>query len=179
MKPEVREKLKDYILADTVPSIVESTFIDLLVGNDYYADILSNQRRTLTDGLYLLQSKLAWIPSGRTNELIPPSKDYSMLMLTSSSSKIATKVMSFVEPDDYMEGKPRNEGFWKLEAIRVNDVINKKDVINERNIINEKDVINKKRRHLRKERHRQRSHQRNRRHQHNRGHQRNRSHQRK
>ena len=45
---------------------VKNVIIDLLIGNDYYADIVSMRRITLKDGLYLLVSKLGWIFSCRT-----------------------------------------------------------------------------------------------------------------
>ena len=62
----IKEILRKYELTDTLPSSCEKCDIDLLIGNDYYADIVSTKRITLKDGLYLLGSKLGWILSGRT-----------------------------------------------------------------------------------------------------------------
>ena len=58
--------MRKYELADTLRSSCEKCDIDLLIGNDYYADIVSMRRITLKDGLYLLVSKLGWIFSCRT-----------------------------------------------------------------------------------------------------------------
>ena len=62
----IKEILRKYELADTLRSSCEKCDIDLLIGNDYYADIVSMRRITLKDGLYLLVSKLGWIFSCRT-----------------------------------------------------------------------------------------------------------------
>ena len=55
---EIKEKLRKYKLADIILTAIESTYVDFLVGNDYYTDIVSLQRVNITQGLYLLQSKL-------------------------------------------------------------------------------------------------------------------------
>ena len=65
VKDDVREKSKCYELFDTLPSVAESTYVDLLVGNDYYADIVLLQSVVINNGLYLLQSKVGWVLSGR------------------------------------------------------------------------------------------------------------------
>ena len=75
VKPRIREELSKYRLADTIPTSTETTYIDLLIGNDY-ADIVSLQRVNIYDGLYLLQSKFVWILSGRMKESTSPSNDY-------------------------------------------------------------------------------------------------------
>ena len=56
--------MKQYELADTIPVKKESCNIDLLIGNDYYADIVSTKRIMLSDGLYLFGSKFGLILSG-------------------------------------------------------------------------------------------------------------------
>ena len=107
---------------DTLPSVTESTYVDLLVGNDYYADIVSLQRVVTNDGLYLLQSKVGWVLSGRTDESIPSvNKDHAMLMLTSSSCRLATQVVSFSEADNILKFKPKLEELWQLETIGIKD----------------------------------------------------------
>ena len=46
--------MQKYELADTLLSSYKKCDIDLLIKNDYYADIASMERTTLKDGLYLL-----------------------------------------------------------------------------------------------------------------------------
>ena len=47
----IKQALKQYELADTMPVKKESCNIDLLIGNDYYADIVSTKRIMLSNGL--------------------------------------------------------------------------------------------------------------------------------
>ena len=61
VKDEIKEKLQKYELADIIPTAIESTYVDLLVGNDYYGDIISLQIINITEGLYLLLSKLYYL----------------------------------------------------------------------------------------------------------------------
>ena len=58
----IKKTLEQYELADKVSMKVESYTIDLLIGNDYYADIVSMNRTKLSDGLYLISSnRKQWI----------------------------------------------------------------------------------------------------------------------
>ena len=118
---KMRENLKNYELADLLPDERESTFIDLLVGNDYYADIVSLQRITLHEGLYLLQSKLGWILSGRVKECASARENYSLTMFTCSASKLAKQIMSFSDIDESVDVKPKLEDFWQLDTIGIKD----------------------------------------------------------
>ena len=45
-------------MADTIPSETETSAIELLIGNDYYLDIILSQKIEVQPGLYLLASKL-------------------------------------------------------------------------------------------------------------------------
>ena len=90
--------------------------IDLLVGNDYYADIVSMKGITICDGLYLLGSKFGWILSGRAQIEDPDVTENSMMMLTSTSSQLATQYLDFNKEDAEMIKKPNLEDFWKLET---------------------------------------------------------------
>ncbi|XP_028518889.1 uncharacterized protein LOC110251976 [Exaiptasia diaphana] len=59
--------LKDIELADKLPLERQTSNIDLLIGNDYYLDIIEPMRVQLQPGLYLLASGLGWILTGRTS----------------------------------------------------------------------------------------------------------------
>ena len=54
----------------------DSINIHLLLGNDYYSELLLSNTIHIQPNLYLLESKLGWIISGRTskfpNECIEP-----------------------------------------------------------------------------------------------------------
>ena len=116
----LQEELGKFQLADSIPNSVETTYIDLLIGNDYYADIISLQRIVLAEGLYLLQSKLGWVLSGRINENFSSSHDYSVSMLSCYSSGWLND-MSISSVDETVDVRPRLEEFWQLETIGIKE----------------------------------------------------------
>ena len=54
----------EFSRADDLPSKREISSIDLLIGKDYYLDIILSQKIEIHPGLYTLGSKLGWILSG-------------------------------------------------------------------------------------------------------------------
>lgn len=52
-------------LADTLPGEAEHGSIEMLIGNDYYFELLLTRKMELGNGLFLFQSKLRWILGGR------------------------------------------------------------------------------------------------------------------
>ena len=59
----------EFPLADDLPKETESSSVELLIGNDYYLDIILPQKTEVQAGLYMLGSKFGWILSGRTSEI--------------------------------------------------------------------------------------------------------------
>ncbi|CAC5354890.1 unnamed protein product [Mytilus coruscus] len=66
-------------LADTLPSGLESSTIEILSGNDYYLDIILPQKIEIQQGLYLLGSKLGWILT-RRSQLSDEERENKMTM---------------------------------------------------------------------------------------------------
>ena len=91
----------------------------MLIGNDYYLDLVLSQRIEVAPGLYMLSSKLGWIPSGRTKEIEHDEDDVNMLILTYGTDMVKNNV--FTSLDDSIPTKPDLEYFWKLEAIGVSE----------------------------------------------------------
>ena len=87
---DIYEKIKLYDLADVLPTKLEQSKLEILIGNYYYNDIVSMKKINVSNGLYLLQSKLGWILSGRikTNQI--NDSEQSLLMLTNSSSPVSS-----------------------------------------------------------------------------------------
>ena len=56
---------KTYNLGDTLSQQVQTSTLGLLIGNDYYHELIMGERTQIQDGLYLIKSKLGWILSGR------------------------------------------------------------------------------------------------------------------
>ena len=96
-----RRVWKDLMMADEIPNRSTTFKIDLLIGNDYYDDVISSEKISLGHGLYLVNSTLGWMFSGRmvrANE----TNDVESYML--------------VEEDDIAKK------VWELETIGVKHV---------------------------------------------------------
>ena len=65
---KLKKGVNIFDLADSIPYKDESSTIDILLGNDYYLDLvmcMGEQRKEVSPGLYLIPSKLGWILTGR------------------------------------------------------------------------------------------------------------------
>ncbi|CAM1319422.1 Uncharacterised protein r2_g2777 [Pycnogonum litorale] len=76
--------LDDFDLADNPPNQCENCIIDILIGNDYYLEFMSEMKTDLANGLYLLKSSLGWILTGRT----PVTENSAEIGLLISSSEL-------------------------------------------------------------------------------------------
>ncbi|XP_065892752.1 uncharacterized protein [Dysidea avara] len=63
----LRDSALEDKLADTIVTSAEVFQVDMLVGNDYYFDLLQPRKIDLGNGLYLIQSKLGWSLEGKWN----------------------------------------------------------------------------------------------------------------
>ena len=106
-------------MADAIPLETESSAVEVLIGSDYYLDIIFSQKIEVQPGLYLLASKLGWILTGRTSEIDSQMNESNMLILTYRTN--ATKTSVFTSLDDATPAKPDLEDFWKTESIGVYD----------------------------------------------------------
>ena len=110
----------EFSLADDLPKEQETASVELLIGNDYYLDIILPQKITVQPGLHLLGSKLGWILSGRTSEIMEETTESAMLMLI--HGKEVNKETSFLTSvDKSLPQKPNLGDFWRLESIGIND----------------------------------------------------------
>jgi hypothetical protein len=117
--------LADLDLADSSSTQKESTSIDLLIGNDYYLDLILAHKVEVAPGLYLLSSKLGWIISGRAPCSEEKFSDPSMLTLTYRSSLLPISALQSI--DKVMETKTELEDFWNIEAIGIKDIVGQSD----------------------------------------------------
>ena len=67
--------LKKYLLADNLPQKWEVTQIELLIGNDYYGDLVNRRKIQLDEGLYLIDSKLGWLINRKIKQPVNTSFD--------------------------------------------------------------------------------------------------------
>ncbi|CAG2200307.1 unnamed protein product [Mytilus edulis] len=101
LQMDVRENVKylcnNLQLADTLPSCLENSTIEILIVNGYYLDIILPKKIDIQQGLYLLSSKLGWILTER--------------------SQLKCCLQSTI--DTYLQIKPSIEDFWNLEIITI------------------------------------------------------------
>ena len=110
----------EFSLADDLPTERETSSVELLIGNDYYLDIILPQKIEVQPGLYMLGSKLGWILSGRTSEIVERTTEPSMLLLT-QGKRIENETSFLTSLDKSLPTKPNIEDFWRLESIGIND----------------------------------------------------------
>ena len=117
---EIKAKLQTFDLADNLPPFLETTKIHLLIGNDYYTDIVSLKRVEITDSLHLLSSKIGWILTGRI-QTNATKKDFALL---SSSRNSSLDTLLFSEDASIQSQiEPKLDEFWKLETSGIKETI--------------------------------------------------------
>ena len=57
----LKESALEDKLADTIVTSAEVFQLDMLIGNDYYFNLLQPRKIDLGNNLYLFQSKLGWV----------------------------------------------------------------------------------------------------------------------
>ncbi|KAH3889530.1 hypothetical protein DPMN_013588 [Dreissena polymorpha] len=109
-------------LADNIPTERETTHVNLLVGNEYFLEIIHGKKIEVCTGLYLLASKLGCILSGRTNE----NCDVRVVKVQVTDSLLWIghyKVWVFTSLDSSLPDTAMIEDPWKVESIRIIDEI--------------------------------------------------------
>ena len=89
--------IKGLHLADTIPHEKESNSVQILIGSDYYLDVILPDRIEVQSGLYLLLSRFGWILTGRTNQYICDNVESSMIILTHGNTINDSSVFSCVD----------------------------------------------------------------------------------
>ena len=117
-----RENLmKNYVLADTLPHGKESSTIELLIGSDYYLDLILPQKREIQPGLYLLASKLGWLLEGRTPQYTDEKQEETSMIVLTYGTHTESQTKPYSNMDKSLPPRANLEDFWKLETIRIND----------------------------------------------------------
>ena len=113
------EKTMDF--ADDIPDSSESSEVDLLIGNDYYLNIVLPQTMEITPGLFLLGSRLGWIITGRLHTDGSNKSSQSLLILTYGSDCVTKNTNVFQSVDSDVKPVHDLEDFWSIESIGIND----------------------------------------------------------
>ena len=86
-------------MADDLPDQERTIKVDILLGNDYYDEIIGSDKLKLDRGLYLINSSLGWMFSGRIPRGLSNDKD-EQVMIVHESHDVA-------------------KAFWSLEGVGV------------------------------------------------------------
>lgn len=119
---KLKDKMKfqrTFKLADTLPNGRETSTIDILIGSDYYNDIMTGERKVIREGLFALNSKFGWVISGRTRTNTEKPTESSLFVMTHTSSSIPSDIHEFTETDKPLPLPPNLEDFWNLETIGI------------------------------------------------------------
>ena len=120
-------------MADTIPSETETSTVELLIGNDYYLDIILSQIIEVQPGLDLIASKLGWIMTGRTSKVRNRAKirnryNHAPYLTKSNQSSIKPICLRdkrlkhkrfFTSIDDVTPSRTDLEDFLNIESIGV------------------------------------------------------------
>ena len=112
------------MLADTIPHYPESCTIDMLIGNDYYFDLLEPRKLDLGGGLFLFNSKLGWIVGGQIEDANAERNTVPSLLANTVGSVpvgIKTTTHMFSDIDPSLACRPNLDQFWNLESIGITD----------------------------------------------------------
>ena len=120
------ELQRKYQLADTLPKEVETSSLGLLIGSDYYHEIISSEREKLQDGLYAVKSKFGWIVCGKTNKRETKTTDNSMFVMSYSQNDYLAETHQVTETKDPVI-EPDIADLWKLETIGIKPDEDKED----------------------------------------------------
>lgn len=100
------EFIKGLKLAEPLKDEAEDIQVDLLIGSDYYHDLVGDRRITLAPGLYLVQSVFGWVINGRVDTSGTGPRPSATLFATSQPKTTS----------DFDVTK-----FWRLELIGITD----------------------------------------------------------
>ena len=119
----INKEFSEHKLADSLPCQAESSTIEMLIGNDYYFELLQPRKIDFGEGLFLFYSKLGWILSGQVHCNAEENNEPSLLVSTIGSVPRGLNVNTYMltNIDLSLESKPNLEHFWSLESIGINE----------------------------------------------------------
>ena len=113
-------------MADPIPNTVETTAIDLLVGSDYFWEVVGGDKMMLPSGIFMLPSKFGYIITGRYpgNGLDSRDKGASTLLVSTSGNEVVSPSF-YCSVNVSVIKNPDLKRFWSLETIGIKDPISK------------------------------------------------------
>ena len=120
----LRDSALEDKLADTIVTSAEVFQVDMLVGNDYYFELLQPRKIDLENGLYLFQSKLRWVFGGKVESKTEVVSEQNLLVSTmgvapTNADTTTHNMLTSVESS--ITAKPNLELFWNLESLGITE----------------------------------------------------------
>lgn len=91
--------------------------IDILIGNDYYNSLMSQEKISVTEDLFLVNSDFGWVWSGKINRKVDCSDQLSVLTYFQSNAEFDNKLNEPDLPFKFDDVKR----LWDLESIGITD----------------------------------------------------------
>ena len=110
------------LLADSLPSADDNARVDLLIGSDFFWELMSSDRIVLPSGLLLIQSKLGYILTGKCITATPSKEVGTLFVHTQVRQSLPQPELSYTtHADACLTQAPDLADFWALETIGIND----------------------------------------------------------
>ena len=123
---DITKLAKGYKLADDPNRIGDHSGFDVLLGEDYYHEIVGTKRLEVRDGLYLIESKLGWIFGGRTKEVTEKDSVSSMVMFCEVATPPGLQKPYF-PPDEPLAAQCDERVLWEVENLGIRESIEEQD----------------------------------------------------
>ena len=108
-------------LADTLPTDTELSPVEMLIGNDYYFELLQPRKLDLGNNLFAFQTKLGWVFGGKTQADMDKVVSSSVRIVGLPSVDMQVNTHVFTTVDSVLLAEPSLEQFWELESLGITD----------------------------------------------------------
>ena len=111
-------------LADQIPNTLESLDVDILIGSDFFWNIVGGDKIVLPSGMFMLPSKFGYIVTGKSpNNQNVQGKHAHALFVTTEVNPVVSELclqccVSSPTASVSTGNKPQLENLWSLEMIR-------------------------------------------------------------
>lgn len=98
--------------------------IEILIGNDYYFELLQPRKVDLGNSLFAFQTKLGWVLGGKMQSVTEEEFSKANLILyTNGLTPVGMQVNThvFTTVDSVLSVKPNLEQFWDLESLGITE----------------------------------------------------------
>ena len=96
---------------------MQTSTLGLLIGNDYYYELIMGDRIQVQDGLYLIKSKLGWISCSKSETVM----ENTMFIMLQTSTLLPFEVHHLSHESTVDIFKSNKEDLWNLDMIGIKE----------------------------------------------------------